>query len=92
MGAIEQKIQEKLQAAFAPVELKLINESHKHAHHNGAKGVPSTGETHFFVVMKTAAFDGVSRLDRQRQVNALLADEFAAGVHALRMKLSGTAD
>jgi BolA protein len=77
-------IEEKLTAAYAPDALEIIDESHLHAGHNEAA---ASGETHFRVRMVAQRFDGVSRLDRQRQVLALLADELAGPVHALALKL-----
>ena len=58
-------IQHKLTTAFEPVELEVIDESHLHAGHAGAR---PEGETHFRVIMRAAAFDGASRLERQRAV------------------------
>jgi BolA protein len=74
----------KLEQAFSPQKLDVIDESHLHAGHNEAA---ASGETHFRVRMVAQRFDGVSRLDRQRQVLALLADELAGPVHALALKL-----
>ncbi len=82
-------IEEKLTAAYAPDALEIIDESHLHAGHNEAA---KSGETHFRVRMVAAAFEGVSRLDRQRQVLDLLADELAGPVHALALKLKTPAE
>lgn len=77
-------IEEKLNAAYAPDVLDIIDESHLHAGHNEAA---KTGETHFRVHMVSAAFDGVSRIARQRGVLELLAAELEGPVHALALKL-----
>jgi BolA protein len=69
-------IEEKLEAAFAPEVLEVLNESHNHS-------VPKGSETHFKVVIVSSAFHGRSRVDRHRLVNAALADLLASGVHAL---------
>ena len=45
------------------------------------------GETHFHVRMVTAAFEGVSRVERQRRVHAVLAAELHGPVHALSLAL-----
>ena len=86
---IRNTIEEKLTVAYAPEVLEIIDESHLHAGHNEAA---AQGETHFRVRMTAAAFDGVSRLDRQRQVLDLLADELAGPVHALALKLTSPAE
>ena len=82
--SIAESIHTKLTAAFAPTSLEVIDESHLHAGHVGAR---PEGETHFRVVMTAAAFGGLSRVDRQRQVYDLLAAELAGPVHALALKL-----
>jgi BolA protein len=87
MGAVADRMQQKLQAAFAPARLEVLDESESHRGHGGWR---EGGETHFRVVMAAAAFDGLSRVDRQRAVNRVLADELAGPVHALALELSGT--
>ena len=57
------EIQALLTAAFAPTHLAVINDSAKHHGHMGDDG---TGESHFTVEIVSAAFAGVSRLQRQR--------------------------
>ena len=76
---VQRRIEEKLAGALAPVHLVVENESHMHS-------VKPGSETHFKVLIVSPAFDGVGRVDRQRKVNAALADELAAGVHALTMR------
>lgn len=82
MGDVRDRIAAKLQAAFAPVRLDVTDESESHAGHAGAR---EGGESHFHVLIVSEAFTGKSRLDRQRAVNAALAEELAGPVHALRM-------
>ncbi len=73
-------IRRKLAAALAPSELKIEDDSAKHAGHSGAR---PGGETHYNVHIVSPAFVGKSRIERHRMVNALLAAEFASGLHAL---------
>lgn len=75
-------IERRLKGAFRPERLEIVDESGCHAGHAGAR---PEGETHFRVEIVSAAFAGVSRIDRQRLVHAALADEFAAGLHALSL-------
>ena len=77
---IETSIREKLAQAFAPAELQVVNDSHRHAGHHSS---PGTGESHFSVTVVSDAFAGRSRLERHRMVNAALAEELAGRVHAL---------
>ena len=77
-------IQEKLTSTFAPIALDVQDESARHAGHGGAtRADGSQGETHFHVRIVSAAFDGVSRVERQRRIHAALKDELAGPVHAL---------
>jgi BolA family transcriptional regulator, general stress-responsive regulator len=76
-------IAEKLTKAFAPAELDVIDESHKHAGHAGAR---PGGQTHFSVHIVSQAFHGKSRIERHRMVNAALAYELQADVHALAIR------
>lgn len=73
-------ITEKLTKAFAPESLRVLDESHLHEGHAGHR---PGGETHFRVYIVSEAFKGKSRIERHRMVNATLAAELAAGVHAL---------
>lgn len=82
---VADSIARKLTEAFAPARLEVIDESHKHAGHVGAR---PEGETHFHVIMESAAFAGLSRVDRQRRVYAVLAEELSGPVHALGLTLS----
>jgi len=82
--SIKETIEEKLMSRFAPERLEVINESHRHAGHQPQFN--GEGETHFRVRLVANAFSGMSRVERHRAVNELLADELAAGVHALAIE------
>lgn len=77
----------KLEAAFAPADVTIRNDSSKHAHHAAmvASG-GGNGETHFFVEVISNAFEGMPQIKRHRAVNALFAEEFANGLHALSLR------
>lgn len=80
-GAVKAGIERKLKVSLAPTALSVIDESHHHAgrgHHHHPDG-----ETHFRVEVASAAFEGKSRVERHRMVNAILAKELADRVHAL---------
>lgn len=83
--SVAETIRTKLTDAFSPSVLEVIDESHLHAGHIGAR---PEGETHFRVEMTAAALADDSRVDRQRKVYAVLADELAGPVHALALKIS----
>jgi BolA family transcriptional regulator, general stress-responsive regulator len=79
MGASD-VIAQKLTVAFSPAELSVVDDSAKHAGHSGSR---PEGETHFSVRVVSNAFEGLSRVERQRRVYAALADELKAHIHAL---------
>jgi BolA protein len=47
----------------------------------------SSGETHFFIDAISASFSGQAQLARHRRINALMREEFDAGLHALSLRL-----
>jgi len=76
-------MEDKLNKAFSPERLVIVNESHLHAghHHHGSDhhgAYDGTGETHFRVRIVSPVFAGMSRIDRHRAVNELLAAELKA--------------
>jgi BolA protein len=77
---VKERIEEKLTRAFQPENLSVVDESHLHAGHAGAR---PGGETHFRVNVVAAAFAGKNRVERHRMVNSVLAEELAGPVHAL---------
>jgi BolA family transcriptional regulator, general stress-responsive regulator len=89
--SMQSNLEEKLRLAFAPDQLQVINESHLHAgHHHVESGhhgaFDGTGETHFRIKIVSQAFNGKSRIDRHRAINALLADELKESIHALAIE------
>lgn len=75
---------EKLKTAFEPASFELIDDSEKHRGHGGWR---EGGESHFLLRMTSARFSGQGRVQRQRAVNKVLAEELAGPVHALAMEL-----
>ncbi|MER8699380.1 BolA family protein [Mesorhizobium sp. M0768] len=89
--SIQATMEDKLKKAFSPERLDVINESHLHAgHHHVDSGHHATfdgaGETHFRVRIVAPAFAGMSRVERHRAINTLLAEELKSGVHALAIE------
>ena len=79
---VADEIHAKLTGALAPSRLEVVDESHKHEGHGGWR---PGGETHFNVTVVSAAFDGKSRVERQRLVYEILKEELAGPVHALAL-------
>jgi len=82
-GSVAEQIAARLTTALAPSHLEVINDSH---HHAGHMGDDKSGESHFTVIVESAAFTGASRVQRQRLVNQALADLLAERIHALAIK------
>jgi BolA protein len=82
---VKDTITKKLQDAFAPESIEVKDESHQHEGHAGHR---PGGQTHFRVYIVSNAFTGKSRVDRHRMINQILADDLAAGVHALAIHAS----
>ncbi|MXP65383.1 BolA family transcriptional regulator [Roseomonas sp. M0104] len=84
MSTRAERMRNVLISAFAPAEVAILDESHRHAGHAGA--APG-GETHYTVQVVSPAFAGQSRVARSRAVHAALAGEFGSGLHALSLRL-----
>lgn len=82
MGAVAIAIDRKLRQRLTPLRLLIEDESSRHLGHAGYR---EGGESHFRVEIVSSAFEGQSRVARQRLVYQALADEFAAGLHALAL-------
>jgi BolA protein len=82
-GGIAAEITRRLEEALAPARLAVRNDSDGHRGHAGHDG---SGESHFTVEIVSARFEGMSRLERQRAVNAALGDLMKDRIHALAIK------
>lgn len=82
-GPLQREMEELLQHAFIPTRMAVINDS---ARHHGHAGDDGSGESHFTVVIESAAFAGKNRVERQRMVNRALGDIPGDRVHALAIK------
>lgn len=79
-----ERIHGALLAAFPTAAVKVVDDSHRHAGHTGAR---PEGETHYSVRVVSPAFAGLNRLSRSRAVHAALEGEFGTGLHALSLRL-----
>jgi BolA protein len=77
-----ERIARTLEAAFAPAEIEVEDESILHLGHAGAR---PEGETHYRVRLVSDAFRGKGRVDRHRMVTDALKPEFASGLHAFAL-------
>ncbi|HEX2581926.1 MAG TPA: BolA family protein [Dongiaceae bacterium] len=84
MPELAARIRRKLEAALSPSFLDIVDESHLHAGHAGAR--PS-GESHFFVDIAAPALAALNRVEAQRRVYDILREEMAGTIHALRLNI-----
>jgi len=73
------EIRSRLEAAFAPALLEIVDESHRHAGHAGARD----GRGHFAVRIVSERFAGSKPLARHRMVYAALGTLMQTDIHAL---------
>ena len=79
-----EEIKHRLNAAFSPQFLEVIDESEQH---RGHAGFQEGGESHFRVRLRAASFAGQSRIARHRAVHAVLGSELITAIHALALEL-----
>ena len=80
--ALSEVIRERLEAAFAPRALDVLDESESHRGHAGFR---EGGESHFRVAMRAEALGGMTRIERHRAVHAALGPEIIGRIHALAL-------
>ena len=86
---MRERILSKLQLAFDPVSLDVVDDSEAHRGHGGYR---EGGNTHFNVAIKSSSFNGLSRVAQQRLINKELVQEFEDGLHALALSVQATSD
>lgn len=77
---VVEEIRQKLETAFAPERLEVVNESHRHRGHAGDDG---SGESHFHVTIRAASLAPLGRVERHRAIHAALGRELVGRIHAL---------
>jgi len=78
-----ERMQQMIQDALNPTQLEVIDDSHKHIGHAGAK----EGKGHFTVVIKSEALEGKRMLQQHRMLYEALGDMMETDIHALAIKV-----
>ena len=81
-GPVAQEMRRRLDS-LRPTRIELIDDSEKHRGHGGYN---PAGESHFTLTIESAAFEGKSRVERQRMVHSALGDLVGERVHALSIR------
>ena len=89
MGPVAQYLETKLTEAFKPVSLEIVNESHLHAGHHGHDG---SGETHLRIRIVADVFAGMNRVQRHREVYAIVQPKIDEGLHACAIEVRAPGD
>ncbi len=76
------RIRSRIQSFLAPEGLEIVDESHLHAGHAGARD----GRGHYQLVVVSPDFEGKTRLQRHRMVFEAVGDLMATDIHALGVK------
>lgn len=83
---VTEEIRSRIEAAFGPERLEIVDESERHRGHAGFR---EGGESHFRVTVRAPAFATMSRVDRHRAVHAALGPALVARIHALALDIAG---
>lgn len=81
---VTDEIRTRLQQAFSPSLLEVADDSERHRGHGGYR---EGGESHFNVTIRSAAFEGQSRVARHRAVHAALGADLVGRIHALALDI-----
>lgn len=84
--AVRDEIEDRLQGAFDPEELEVVDESESHRGHAGYR---EGGQTHFRVRIRAPAFAPMNRLARHRAIHAALGAGIIGRIHALALEIDG---
>ncbi len=79
-----EKIVERLEAAFQPRRLEVVDDSESH---RGHAGFQEGGESHFNVTIESDKFQGLSRIAKHRAVHNALGKDLVSEIHALALTI-----
>jgi len=79
-------MRQRLEAAFAPSRLEVVDESEAHRGHGGWR---EGGGTHWRIRIAAPALGALSRVERHRAIHAALGPEVIGRIHALALEVGG---
>jgi BolA protein len=82
--SVTQEIHDRLEAAFQPRALEVVDDSESHRGHGGYR---EGGESHFIVTIRADGFAGMSRVARHRAVHEAMGKDLVARIHALALDI-----
>ena len=81
---VSEEIRTRLESAFSPTELQVVDDSERH---RGHAGYQDGGQSHFNVHIRAPAFAGQSRIARHRAVHQALGRDLVGRIHALSLDI-----
>lgn len=88
-GPVAAEMLRRLNSALSPTSIELVDDSERHRGHGGYN---PAGESHFTLHIRSAAFEGKNRVERQRMIYAALGDLMHERVHALSIRAAAPAE
>ena len=82
---VADEMRKKLQKAFAPQILEIVDDSERH---RGHAGYQEGGQSHFNITINSAVFTPMNRLERHRAVHSALGKELVSRIHALSLQIN----
>ena len=82
-GPVAAEMLRRLNSSLAPTRVELVDDSEQHRGHGGYN---PAGESHFTLRIESAAFEGKTRVQRQRMIYAALGELMESRVHALSIR------
>ena len=76
-------IEKRIQSAFTPAHLEVIDDSHEHVGHIGSQD----GAGHYTIIIRSDSFDELTRIQAHRKIYDVLSDLIPVEIHALKIKI-----
>lgn len=83
--SVTEEIRARLEEAFQPKRLEIVDDSERH---RGHAGFQEGGESHFRVTIQSSQFEPMNRIARHRAVHNALGPDVVGRIHALELKIS----
>jgi BolA protein len=84
--SLAEEMRQRLETAFAPTRLEILDESEGHRGHGGWR---EGGETHWRIRISADALAPMSRVERHRAIHAALGPGVIGRLHALAIEAQG---
>ncbi|TNC73833.1 BolA family protein [Rubellimicrobium roseum] len=83
---LAEEMRQRLETAFGPTHLEVLDESEQHRGHGGWR---EGGGTHWRIRLQSPALAPMSRIERHRAVHAALGADIVGRIHALALEVGG---